>query len=183
MIKSRLFCLVVLFLGLVSHPTLAQTKPRLYHKNNYWLGLGLGATHLPSAMGALGYEFTDRPTLIIARYVNNQQVFSDNVPGVKIKEAALLYGVRTGKFRFSTGLSGVWGVKRGKYLSSDPDPLIYGSNYYESIRYTTVGIPGEIRFITSNQDVGLGVTAFGNLNGRQSFAGLNVCLYIGQMKQ
>lgn len=183
MAQSFLLSLVSIFLGLIYYPTLAQKKPQLYHKNNYWLGLGLGATHLPSGMGALGYEFTDRPTLITARYVDNRQVFSDNIPGVKIKEAALMYGIRTGKFRFSAGLSGVWGVKRGKYLFSDPDPLLYGTNYYESVRYTTVGIPGEIRFISSNEDVGIGVTAFGNLNGRQSFAGLNVSLYIGQMKQ
>lgn len=172
-----------LLLGLIltSHFTFAQKD----HKNNYWLGMGLGleATQLPSGMVALGYEFTSRPTLLIARYTDNREILSDNQPSIKVREMALLHGIRTGKFRFSTGVSGVWGTSRGKYLRSDPDPLFYGSYYYEPIRYVTVGIPGEIRFITSNKDAGIGVTAFGNLNAKRSFAGINLSFYVGQMKK
>lgn len=162
---------------LVSPFTFAQT---FYH-GKYWVSAGLGAAPMPSGMLALGYEFVNRPTLAILRYTDSRQLLSNDLPGVKVKEIGLLYGIKTGKFRFSTGLSGVWGINRGKYLSSDPDPLTYGSNYYEPVRYVTVGVPGEIRFITSTEDIGIGLTAFGNLNAERSFAGLNISLYIGRM--
>ena len=172
---------LLLVLILTSHLSFAQKD----HKNNYWLGMSLGleATQLPSGMVALGYEFTDRPNLLVARYTDNREILSDNQPSIKVREMGVLYGVRTGKFRFSTGLSGVWGIKRGTYLYTDSDPLFYGSYYYEKIRYVTVGIPGEVRFITSNKDAGIGVTAFGNLNAKRSFAGINLSFYVGQMKK
>lgn len=168
---------LLLVFVLVSNLSVAQNSL----KGSYWVSAGLGAAPIPSAMIAVGYEFADRPTLAVLRYVDNRQLLSDNLPGIKVKEIGLLYGIKTGKFRFSTGLSGVWGVNRGKYLSSDPDPLTYGSNYYEPVRYMTVGVPGEIRFMTSNKDIGIGITAFGNLNAQRSFAGLNLSFYIGQM--
>ncbi|WP_077924195.1 hypothetical protein [Spirosoma sp. 209] len=154
-----------------------------FYDNRYWLGLGAGRTsQFPSGMMALGYEFAHKPTQLVARYVLNSEVLSDAQPAIRVNEIGMLYGVRAGKFRFSTGLSGVWGTNRGKFLQSDPDPLLYGSAYYERLTYTTVGIPAEIRFITSTKDVGVGVTAFGNLNAKRSFVGLNLSLYVGQMK-
>ncbi|RYE19821.1 MAG: hypothetical protein EOP45_12025 [Sphingobacteriaceae bacterium] len=152
-------------------------------RNNYWFGVGLGKSQFPSGMIALGYEFVNKPTLVTARYTFNGQILSNNVPGIMVSEFGLLYGLKSGKFRFSTGLSGVWGINRGKYLSSDPDPLINGTQIYEKIKYTTIGLPAEIRFITSTKDVGIGVTGFGNLNGKRSFVGLNLSFYIGQMKK
>lgn len=150
--------------------------------DNYWLGVGLGKSQFPSGMIALGYEFTNKPTLLIARYTDNRELFSNNAPSIMAQEMALLYGIKTGKFRFSTGISNVWGRNRGKYLSVIGDPLLYGEHLYESVRYSTVGLPAEIRFITSTDDVGIGLTAFGNLNTKQSFVGLNLSLYVGKMK-
>ncbi len=175
-------CLLGGLLFLTPHASHAQKFYEKFYKNNYWLGLGLGKSQFPSGMAALGYEFTSRPTLIVVRYVANGELFSDRRPGISVSELGLLYGVRTGKFRFSTGLSGVWGTNRGQFLQADPDPLFYGSQYYERIDYRTVGIPAEIRFLTSTKDVGIGVTGFGNLNGKRSFVGLNLSVYLGQMK-
>ncbi|MBD2751296.1 hypothetical protein [Spirosoma validum] len=98
------------------------------------------------------------------------------------QEFALMYGIKTGKFRLSTGVSNVWGRKRGKYLSAIGAPLFSAEHLYESVRYSTVGLPAEIRFITSTKDVGIGLTAFGNLNAKRSFVGLNLSLYVGKMK-
>lgn len=150
-------------------------------KGNAWLSGGLGKSYAPSAMLAAGYEFPHKPTLITARYIINTELLSDKQPNMMLSEASLLYGLKIGKFRFSTGLSGLWGVNRGQLLSVDPDPLTYGSQYYEPIRYGGVGLPAEIRFITSTKTIGIGVTAFGNLNNRQSFAGLNISFYAGKM--
>jgi hypothetical protein len=133
-------------------------------------------------MAALGYEFSTRPTLLIVRYSVNAEILEAVEPGLKVSELGLLYGLRVGKFRFSTGLSSVWGNDRGKYLYTDPDPLWGSGKHYEFVKYRTVGIPAEIRFITSSKCAGVGVTGFGNWNARRSFAGLNVSLYFGRMK-
>ncbi|QDK81393.1 hypothetical protein EXU85_23400 [Spirosoma sp. KCTC 42546] len=152
------------------------------NQNNYWLGVGLGKSQYYSGMIALGYEFINRPTILITRYTDNRELFSNNAPGIMAQEIALMYGLKTGKFRFSTGISNVWGINRGKYLSAIGDPILYGEHLYESVRYSTVGLPAEIRFITSTKDVGIGLTAFGNLNAKRSFVGLNLSLYVGKMK-
>jgi hypothetical protein len=152
------------------------------NQNNYWFGVGLGKSQFPSGMIAFGYEFTNKPTLLIARYTDNRELFSDNAPSIMAQEIALLYGVKTGKFRFSTGVSNIWGRNRGKYLSAIGEVFLYGEHWYESVRYSTVGLPAEVRFITSTKDVGIGLTAFGNLNAKRSFVGLNLSLYVGKMK-
>lgn len=150
--------------------------------DNYWLGVGLGKSQFPSGMIALGYEFNNKPTLVTARYTFNGEILSENLPGIKVSELGLLYGLRTGKFRFSAGLSGVWGTDRGKYLRSDPDPLINGSQIYEKTRYVTIGLPAEIRFITSIKRLKIGVTGFGNLNAKRSFTALNLSFYVGRVR-
>ena len=178
MLKYFTFCFPLVLVLLATDASYSQS----FSQNKYWVSGGAGKSHLPSGMVALGYEFADRPTLFVARYSLNTEVFSPSQPNINVSELGLLYGLRAGKFRFSTGLSSVWGTKRGKYLYSDPDPLIYGSFYYEPIKYRTVGIPAEIRFITSAKHAGLGVTGFANWNAKQSFAGLNVSVYVGRMK-
>jgi hypothetical protein len=176
--KYDLFLWVAFLCFLGTNTTHAQSS----HKDNYWLGVGLGKSQYPSGMMALGYEFANKPTQLIVRYVANWDIFSDHQPGTSVNELGFLYGLRVNKFRFSAGLSGVWGTNRGKFLFADPDPLIYGSYVYEGIPYKTIGLPAEIRFITSTKDVGIGVTGFGNLNGKRSFIGLNLSLYVGKMK-
>lgn len=178
MLKKLILCLTWWAFFFVSHQTYAQDSG----KNKYWLGLGIGKSQFPSGMVALGYELESKPTLVIARYTFNGEILSDNLPGIKVSEFGLLYGLKTGKFSFSTGISGVWGTDRGDYIGVDPDPLIDGSRLYEPIRYTTIGLPAEIRFITSTKDLGIGITGFGNLNAKRSFVGLNLSLYIGKMK-
>ncbi|GAB3501729.1 hypothetical protein GCM10027341_28880 [Spirosoma knui] len=178
MTKYVTFSCAMAFFFLSTHVAYSQK----FYQNNYWLGLGLGKSQFPSGMIALGYEFTNKPTLLVTRYTFNGEVFPDYRPAIAIHEMAVLYGLRAGKFRFSTGLSGVWGTNRGKFLSFDADPLIYGSYVHEPVKYATIGVPAEIRFITSTKDVGIGVTGFGNLNAKRSFVGLNVSVYIGQMK-
>lgn len=179
MAKLFFLCCFFLLFILRSESSFAQEN----HKHNYWLSVGLGKTQFPSAMIAFGYESRNKPILITARHTFNGEILSDNLPGIKVSDFGLLYGIRTGKFSFSTGLSGVWGTDRGKFIKSDPDPLINGSNIYEPVKYATVGLPGEIRFITSKNGVGVGITAFGNLNSKRSFAGINLSLYVGQMKR
>ncbi|MBC3794661.1 hypothetical protein [Spirosoma utsteinense] len=178
MTKSFAFFWALALLFLTTTVSYAQKADQ--HK--YWLGVGLGKSQYHSGMLALGYEFVNKPTLLIARYTDNRELNSKNAPSIIAQEFALLYGIKTGKFRFSTGVSNVWGRNRGKYLSVIGEPFLYGEHWYESVRYSTVGLPAEVRFITSTKDVGIGLTAFGNLNAKRSFVGLNLSLYYGKMK-
>ena len=150
--------------------------------SKFWLSGGLGKTRFISGMVAAGYELKDRRSIIVSRYSVDGELIPTLSPGLKTSELGLLYGLTSGKLSFSAGLSTVWGRFRGKYLYSDPDPLIGSGQYYELRPYRTVGIPAEIRFITSTKHIGIGLTAFGNLNNKNSFAGLNVSFYAGRLK-
>jgi hypothetical protein len=161
----------------------AQAQSSIVNKqHNYWLSLGLGKAEFPSAMVALGFEPKHKSAIITARYSVSGEIAQPVEPGIKINELGVLYGIKLGKFRFSTGLSTVWGNERGVYLYTDPDPLWGTGANYQYLGYTTIGIPGEIRFITSAKHVGIGITGFGNLNERRSFIGVNLALYVGKMK-
>lgn len=177
--KKRLayYTCLLLFL-LSSNITYAQVTL----SDKFWLSGGVGRTQFPSAMIAAGYEPTNRQTVLIARFSVNGELLPNVGPGIKVSEIGLLYGIKVRSFRFSTGLSNVWGNNRGKYLYTDPDPLMGSGRYYEFLKYSTIGIPAEVRFITSLKHVGIGITGFGNLNSKNSFAGLNLSLYVGRMK-
>jgi hypothetical protein len=150
--------------------------------SKFWVSGGLGRTNFLSGMVAGGYEPKDRNSVIIGRYSVGGEVIPVSNPGIKIAEISLLYGTKAGRFRFAAGLSNVRGHYRGHYLYTDPDPLLGSGRYYEFVKYNTVGIPAEIRYIAALKHIGIGVTAFGNLNEKHSFAGLNVSFYVGRMK-
>jgi len=165
------------FLSFINSQTFGQAAAQ----DSYWLSGGLGKSHLPSLMIAMGYEPKSSPTVLIARYSVNAEFMQAVEPGLKVSELGLLYGLRTGTFRFAAGLSRVWGNDRGKYLYTDPDPLWGSGQHYEFVKYGTMGIPAEIRYYTALKYIGIGVTGFGNLNPRRSFAGINVSVYLGRL--
>ncbi|WP_345266156.1 hypothetical protein [Nibrella viscosa] len=73
--------------------------------SRFWLSGGIGKTHLPSAMLAAGYEFSQIPTVLTARYSVSGELVPMVEPAIKVSEVGLLYGLRVGKFRLSAGLS------------------------------------------------------------------------------
>lgn len=167
--------LLVLFISTTAY---AQDASR----PTYWISGGIGKSQFPSGMLALGYEFNQKPTLLTARYSVSGEILQPVEPGIRVCELGVLYGLKIGKFRFSTGLSTVWGNERGQYLFTEPDPLWGTGQHYEFVGYRTVGVPAEIRFITALKYVGIGVTGFGNWNARRSFAGINLSVYVGRLK-
>lgn len=175
MLQRLAICSLFLLIASASYSQTAQ-------RDHYWLSGGIGKSHLPSGMIALGYEPKNKIAFLVGRYSVNAEMLQAVEPGLKVSEMGLLYGLRTGKFRFAAGLSHVWGNFRGKYLFTEPDPLWGSGERYEFVKYNTIGVPAEIRFITSFKNVGIGVTGFGNLNAKRSFAGLNLSVYIGRMK-
>ncbi len=150
--------------------------------SKFWLSAGLGKSKFIHGMIAAGYQPESKSSIIISRYSVTGELVSFVEPGLKTSEFGLLYGLKRGKFSFASGLSTVWGRYRGKYVYTDIDPLFGSGQHYETINYKTVGVPAEIRYITSTRHAGIGITAFGNLNNKNSFAGLNVSVYVGRLK-
>ncbi|MBC3789274.1 hypothetical protein [Spirosoma utsteinense] len=168
---------VLVFLG---SPFVSQGQS--IDDSKFWLSAGLGKTKFIHGMIAAGYKPKDKSSIIISRYSVTGELVSFVEPGLKTSEFGLLYGLKRGKFTFASGLSTVWGRYRGKYMYTDIDPLFGTGQHYETVNYKTVGVPAEIRYITSTKYAGIGITAFGNLNNKNSFAGLNVSLYVGRLK-
>ncbi len=173
------FFLIITVSGLTTKVTAQGKTPE-----KYWLSVGAGSGKLANLTVALAYELRNKPTLLTARYAYNMEIFTDQdvSPLNTVNDAGLLYGYKAGKFRFSAGLSYVFGTSRGKFLQQVEDPLMYGEFKHERRLYKTVGIPAEIRFLTSTRDLGIGVTAYGNLNRERSHVGLNLSFYLGNFR-
>lgn len=175
--RTYLFFTLFMLLG-----ALSVSQAQGTNQSKFWLSGGLGKSQFIHGMIAAGYEPRNRNSILISRYSVTGELISYVDPGLKTSELGLLYGLKSGKFTFSAGLSTIWGRFRGKYLRTSPTPLFGTGQEYEAINYMTVGIPSEIRYLTSTKHVGIGITAFGNLNDKNSFAGLNVSFYAGRMK-
>lgn len=134
-------------------------------------------------MVAAAIEPADTQSAIIARFSVNGELIPPSEPGLKTGEWGVLYGRRVKNFLISAGLSYVYGNHWGRYLYTDPDPFLTSGKVYESVGYKTIGIPAEVRYMATLKHLGIGLTAFGNLNDKRSFAGLNVSLYIGKMRK
>lgn len=81
-------------------------------------------------------------------------------------------------FTFSAGLGYVGGRIRGAFL---PDESGWGG-LQEMKKVSNIGIPMEIQYIrTLSANVGVGLTAFGDLNPTRPFGGLTLSLQLGQL--
>ncbi len=170
----------IALLVLLGSPFISQGQS--INDSKFWLSAGLGKSKFVHGMIAAGYQPKNNNPIIISRYSVTGEVVSYVEPGLKTSEFGLLYGLRKGKFSLAAGLSTIWGRFRGEYLRTAPTPLFGSGREYELIKYNTIGIPAELRYITSTRHAGIGITAFGNLNNKNSFAGLNVSVYVGRLK-
>lgn len=177
----RLVLLIVFFNG-IARPSFAQfTNQALSGEHRFWLTSGLGKTRFLSLNNGFSFQPRNRNFVLTGRYTVSGEFLSQTTPGLKISDAGLLYGLRVSNFIFSAGLSNVWGVDRGQYLGpAEPGALLKGDRY-EKIHYSTIGIPVEARFMIPFKWVGLGITAYGNLNDGHSFGGLALCVYAGKL--
>ncbi|WP_420155151.1 hypothetical protein [Siphonobacter sp.] len=194
MIKSTFYVGLLFFVTAFTGKAYAQDRTQngrtggLPSRDGFWLSLAgggaVGQTKFANLTGAVAYEFKKKPTLVTLRCAYNLGLFEEEslTPLIKVGDVGLLYGYKVGKFRFSAGVGAVWGTDRGAYKYYVSDPLLYGNNVYESLDYTTIGLPTEIRFITGGKDLAIGLTAFGNVNAKRSFFGLNLAFYLGELK-
>lgn len=173
MINRLSFCLLLLLLPpSTSH---AQTNPY----DTYWVSAGVGKTYLPSLMGTVSFQPRHKTRVFTARYNVSAEMLHQTTPGLKLSEAGVLYGSRHKNFIFSAGISRVWGVYRGTLIGPAYPGSLFKGDRYEKKTFSTLSIPAEVRFILPLKWVGIGITAFGNLNNGHSYSGLNVSVYAG----
>lgn len=172
--------ILVLIFGL----TLVVTYSQAQHtaSTRFWISPGIGRTTYPSIMLALAVEPANTKSTILGRFSLNGELIMHDTPGIRTGEWGLLYGRKLNNVLFSAGVAYLSGVSRGKYLYTDPNPYLSTGKVYEKINYQTIGMPVEVRYIAALKYVGIGLTAFGNLNNKRSFVGLNVSLYGGKIK-
>jgi len=100
-------------------------------------------------------------------------------------EISLLYGTSAewshGFVSLAAGLGYVEGIRRGKYLYTEPG--LFGGNVHEEIRYKTVGIPVDVQLSwTPFPVIGFGVNGFALLNTQRPLAGAAFCIQIGKLR-
>jgi hypothetical protein len=101
-------------------------------------------------------------------------------PGQYAKELSIMIGsfarVRAVRISICTGLSYVYGLKRGAWLGSPG----YESYDHEKLVFQTFGFPFEAQLTILDRNFGLGLCAFANLNNQCTFAGLMLCMQFGK---
>ena len=139
-------------------PAGADTDPPVW-----WLNAGVGAGAGGGAWGAT-LSCQAGPHLVSARGVHTA-LFDD------LWDVGLLYG------------RGVRGARSSASLSAGVALVGGGSGaFYLGPRFRTVGLPLEAQWYWTpftHSEVGLGLTAFGNLNAERSFGGLLCCVRLG----
>jgi hypothetical protein len=138
---------------------------------NYPLALTLGFSRpLPSCLLTVRFQLTDEFDLY--RQASSEYLWDIGLllgKMVESKHAILTY---------SAGLGYVGGRIRGDFI---PDESGWGG--LQKMKNTSsIGIPFEIQYIrTLSANVGIGLTAFGDLNPVRPFGGIALCLHLGQL--
>lgn len=177
----RLLLLILFINGFVGSLFAQFNNQALNSEHRFWLTSGLGKTRFLSLNNGVSFQPRDKNFVLTGRYTVSGEFLSQTTPGLKISDAGLLYGLRVSNFIFSAGLSKVWGVDRGQYLGpAEPGALLKGDRY-EKIQYSAIGIPLEARFLIPFKWMGIGITAYGNLNNGHSFGGVALSMYAGKL--
>ena len=136
----------------------------------FWSNIGFGIGTEGSFSGVISANFQFDRNLLTLRNSGTGELFGDS-----INDIALLYGRATANTWYhaslSAGIGYVSGQKGGGLLSS-------GENISP-----TFGLPLEAQvFFKPIGIVGVGVTAFANLNRESSFAGFAITFQLGKLR-
>jgi hypothetical protein len=147
----------------------------------YWLNSGAGISVIGPSY-AVGFSVKSESSLFSVRYAMNAEFIFSTSPYETGWDAGVLYGTckkfPSGMFSISSGLAVVGGVRRGKFLG-----YANNANNYESLPFSTMGIPLEAQLCwTPVSFLGLGVYAYADLNKNRSFAGVLLCLQVGNLR-
>ena len=191
---KRKLLLVILFYTILHFSINAQDKSNERADKCYWLKLGLGSgirNHMSglSIGGNIAYQFGTNLLSIRSVFTGETQFrnfFFFNEPFESFWDIGTLYGknIKT-KYLFTSiaiGIGVIGGMRRGRYLYT-----VYGwpgeTHYYEKLPFFTIGIPieAQISWIPTSF-CGMGITAFANLNRRNSFVGILLSKLFGKLK-
>jgi len=157
----------------------------------YWINGGLGVCSAGLSSG-ISFSHQTGKQLITVRSTYNEElnIFGPS-PAERVWDVGVMYG-RSAKSKYgfvsvSAGLGLVGGVKRGTYLGNNLDDgygwFVIKIDRYEKDNFVTLGFPAEIQaFWTPFSKLGIGITLYGNFNPEKSFAGLMLCIQIGNLR-
>jgi hypothetical protein len=149
-----------------------------------WINIGLGfSPDYPVAFN-IGLNYQKDKSLLTVRFlVTDEMDLQNQSSSESVWDAGILFGrVLSGKrskVSFAAGLSYVGGLRKGAFISNDET----WGGYYLLKKRSSVGLPleGHLVYLLSN-NVGIGITAFGNLNLEKTFFGALLILQIGILR-
>lgn len=138
----------------------------------YWANIGLGAgTTGVSAVASVSYRFNGN--LLSLRGSTTGGAASDDYWDV-----GLLYGRTASGSWYQTSLSAGIGLMGGRTNQDGP----VSARSTETLE-PTVSLPLEAQLFWRPADFwGLGLSAFANINAKQSFGGIALCLQVGNLR-
>lgn len=161
----------------------AQTENNLTKK--WWLSPTIGIVLDQQRMPAGGFTFSRNIgsfSNIAVRTAVGGELFNRRSPGLKFTDLGMLYGLSVKKFYLGAGLSWLQGVKRGIYLAGPQPGDLYSMFSYQKVKYNTVGIPYEIRWIPlKSKTFGLGLSLSGNFSNQFSYTAIGLSMYFGKI--
>ncbi|TCC86615.1 hypothetical protein EZ428_23175 [Pedobacter frigiditerrae] len=118
-------------------------------------------------------------------------LFGDR-PSPKLFDYALMVGKNFNvgsvhNFQLGAGLAFTGKVTQGKYIRSGGQEnsgiLLFGYSVYEKIQKNTIGLPIEAKYnLKLGNIIAISLSANANLNAIQSFAGLSVGTFLGNVR-
>lgn len=148
-----------------------------------WMNVGLGRSlDYPLALN-IGFSRPLHAYLFSARFqMSDEFDLHHQSSSESLWDIGLLLGKmvknRHHIFNYSAGLGYVGGRIRGKFI---PDESGWGG-LQKMKKLSNIGIPIEIQYIRiTSGNVGIGLTAFGDLNVVRPFGGIALSLHLGQL--
>jgi len=154
---------------------------RTKYNETSWINFDMGTSlNYPIAFN-IGLNHQLNQNLLTARFlIVDEMDLQNQSSSESIWDAGVLLGRvfsnKFGTFSIAAGLSYVGGVKKGTYIANDET----WGGYYPMKHRSTLGIPLESRLVHHLSDnVGIGITTFGNLNLDKPFFGASLSLQLG----
>jgi hypothetical protein len=151
----------------------------------WWLSSTFGVVPDQKRMPAGGITFNrslNSLNSIAVRTTLGGELFNSKSPGLKFTDLGVLYGLSVKRFYLGAGLSWLQGVKRGIYLSGPQPADLFPMFNYQKVKYSTVGIPYEIRWIPlKSTSFGIGISLNGNFSNQFTYTAIGLSIYGGKL--
>lgn len=150
---------------------------------SYWGSAEVGISSIDgfSVAGTAAYQIGTRQVLLNYVYAEEFLLFEEHPPN-KASCVGLLYGKVSRRRKSQTSVSAGIGIVSGTRVESRVGETRWGwSRPYETTSYTTLGVPLVARLSWQQTSLGLGLTAYANLNSEKLFGGISIFLKLGRI--